>query len=162
MARFRNLRPVNSDKKETTWSNIGQNASAGITIPIITVTSLSATNTGAEASVGSRIQSMFFEFHFSAAQTGNVNVVHWRVVKVPAGMPITEANTYYQLDRSKTLKRGMEMLPVNVTTVFKRIFVIPSKMFRRLSEGDTVTLEYIASSTQTINACGFVITKVLR
>ncbi len=105
---------------------------------------------------------MYFEFHFSAAQTGNVNVVHWKISKVPANMTRTTPSLYYQLDRSKTLKRGMEMLPVNVSTVFKRIFVISSKMFKRLSEGDTITLEYIASSTQQINACGFAITKVIR
>ncbi len=162
MARFRDLHPINSDKKETTWSNLGQNASTVQTVPIITVTSLSATNLGSEASTGSRVRSMYLEFHFSAAQTGNVNVVHWKVVSVPVSTTVSVPNLYYQGDRSKILKRGMEMIPVNVATVFKRIIVIGPRMFKRLTEGGTISFQYIASSTQTINACGFAITKVIR
>ncbi len=157
------MHPVNSDKKEITWSNLNQDAgTAPINIVIIQAEAISTVNAGFEAGVGARIGSMYFEFHFSAAQTANANVIHWKVIQIPANTTFTNPNVYYQLDRSKTLKRGMEMLPVNVSTVFKRIFTINTKMFKRLAEGDTIQFVYQASSTQQINACGFVITKVYR
>ncbi len=157
------MRPINSDKKEITWSNLLQDAgTAPINIVIIQAVEISTVNAGFEAGVGARIGSMYFEFHFSAAQTGNANVVHWKIVQIPFQTTITNPNTYYQNDRSKILKRGMEMLPVNVSTVFKRIFTISPKMFKRLAQGDTIQFIYQASSTQQINACGFAITKVFR
>ncbi len=157
------MHPVNSDKKEITWSNLNQDAgTAAINIVIILVEAISTVNAGFEAGVGAKIGSMYFEFHFSAAQTANVNVVHWKIVQVPANTTVSNPNVYYQLDRSKILKRGMEMLPVNVSTVFKRIFTISPRMFKRLAEGDTIQFIYQASSTQQINACGFAITKVFR
>ncbi len=158
------MHPINSDKKERTWSLLGLDAgTADQVVNIITSVSVSTVNADFEAMVGSSIGSMYFEFHFSAAQTGNANVIHWKIVRVPASTTITSPNVYYQLDRSKTLKRGMEMLPVNVSTVFKRIFTIPPGMLkRRLAEGDRIDFIFRASSTQQINACGFAITKTFR
>ncbi len=161
--RFRKMHPVNSDKKEQTWSLLGIDAGTAVqTVNIILVTEISTVNAGFEAGVGARIGSMYFEFHFSAAQTGNANVIHWEVVHVPVTATQSSPNTYYQNDRSKILKRGMEMLPTNVSTVFKRIFTISPRMFKRLTQGDKIDFRFQASSTQQINACDFAITKVFR
>ncbi len=58
------------------------------------------------------------------------------------------------------MKRGMEMLPTNVATVFKRIFVVKiPRVYNRVGDTDQYTFQYIASSSQTINACGIAIYK---
>ncbi len=113
-----------------------------------------------EVAIGNRVTSVFFEFHFSAAQTGNVNVVHWAFVKEPFTTDITAPNLYNQKDRRFIMKRGMEMLPVNVATVFKRVLVMKiPRIYHRVGDLDQYTFQYIASSTQTINACGFAVYK---
>ncbi len=155
------LRPVNSVKHEVVWSNLGQNAvSPGISIEIIKGVVPANVNLSTEVEIGSTVKWVYIEMHFSAAQTGNVNVIHWAISKEPFGTAISDPATYFQTDRRFILKRGMEMIPVNVATVFKRIFVvrIPPRM-RRIGEADKIVLQYTASSTQTINACGFAIYK---
>ncbi len=100
------------------------------------------------------------EFHFSAAETGNVNVVHWQVQVQQVGQTGFTANSYYAQHRNQIFKRDMEMLPVNVATVFKRIVVVRvPKKWARVSDGMIIRLIYQASSTQQINACGFAIYK---
>ncbi len=152
---------INSQKHENTWSNLGQNASAGIIINIASATQrgdIDTTNPN-EVSIGSRIPSIYFEFHFSPAQTANVNVVHWKV-EVNANIAPTLPNTYNQNDKSFIIKRGMEMLPVNVATVFKRIFVVRiPKKYQRMIQGSAIQFRYIASSSQTLNTCGITIFK---
>ncbi len=156
----RSLRPIKSDKHENTWSNLGQNASTVQTVTIAQGTVSADKNSATEVEIGSRVNSIYFEFHFSPAQTGNANVVHWEILIYPSGLTPPAPNVYYQTNRSMIIKRGMEMLPVNVATVFKRIFVvkIPNSK-RRMTDGSIIQFRYIASSTQTINACGIAIYK---
>ncbi len=113
-----------------------------------------------EVEIGSHVKSLYFEFHFSPQQTANANVIHWKISKLPFNTAATIPSLYFQVDRRFIFKRGMEMLPVNVATVFKRIFVvkIPPK-FSRMGDGDKIVFEYVASSTQQINACGICIYK---
>ncbi len=160
--RFSPFRGKKSEKHELTWSLIGLDASTTQVVNLSNAVQPSAKNASIEVAIGSTIRSVYFEFHFSAAQTANVNVVHWKVEMVPDTMVPSIANSYYQTDRRFILKRGMEMLPVNVATVFKRIFVvrIPAK-YRRQSEGQLISFRFQASSTQQINACGFAIYKEL-
>ncbi len=159
MPRFRQL--VKRDKHETTWSNIGQDAStATIEVVLLKGVDVGAKLAGTDNAVGSHVRSIYFEFHFSPAQTGNVNVIHWEVVGVLPNQTLNNPSVYYQDERSQIMKRGMEMLPTNVSTVFKRIFVVKMpRKFQRIQQGFEVRFRYQASSTQTINACGIVIYK---
>ncbi len=157
----RGMRPViKSDKHEITWSSLGQNASTTQNIVLLVGTPSADKDASTEVEVGSRVNYVYFEFHFSAAQTSNANVIHWQVSVDYTGQTDPIANLYYGAQRSQIMKRGMEMLPVNVATVFKRIFVvkIPPR-FRRIPESTSIKFRYQASSTQTINACGIAIYK---
>ncbi len=156
----RMLAPLKTDKHEITWSNLGQNASTVQQITLAVGTNSADKNTATEVEVGSHIKSIYFEFHFSPAQTGNANVIHWNIFGSKVGETISVPSLYYTDNRSAVFKRGMEMLPVNVATVFKRIFVVkvPQK-FQRMTKNGFLIFQYVASSTQTINACGFAIYK---
>ncbi len=163
MARFRvnRLIPIKSDKHEITWSNLGQNASTQQSIRIFDGVQPSAKNLATECEVGSKVNGVYFEFHFSAETITSPKVIHWDIDIVPAGTSaFPSASTYYQTQRAEIIKRGMEMLPSDQSTVFKRIFVvgIPNK-FRRITDAVQMNLRYICSSTETINACGISIYK---
>ncbi len=159
MARYR-YAPLKSNKHENTWSNLGQNASTTQTITLAEGTDSADVSSATEVEFGHKISWIYLEFHFSAAQTGNVNVVHWRVYKKGEGTTIGAPNLYYQDNKNKILKRGMEMIPTSVSTVFKRVFTVKlPRSIARIGKGDTLALDYIASSTQTINACGIAIYK---
>ncbi len=165
-SRALSLRPVNSQKHEVTWSSIGQNAGTAA-IKIIIATGEPAgsvtTSTASDCTIGSTISYVYFEFHFSAAETGNVNVIHWQFLKEPFNTNPTAPNLYNQNNKRFVLKRGMEMLPVNVATVFKRIFVVKiPRRIRRMGQNDQLTFQYQSSSTQLINACDFAIFKELQ
>ncbi len=156
-------RPIlHSDKHEITWSNLGQNAST-VQVVDLAIGVPPATKDQAipsENIIGSRLGAIYFEFHFSAAQTGNINVIHWEIDIKRTGQTKSNPNVYYQTDRAQTIKRGMEMLPTSVSTVFKRIFVVRiPRIYQRMRDDTIVRFKYIASSTQTINACGFAIYK---
>ncbi len=157
----RRFAPMQSDKHEVTWSNLSQDAgTAPINVTLSTAVATADKNTSVEVGIGSKISSIYFEFHFSTASTGNVNVVHWEIFAFPEGLTEPPPNLYYQKNRSYIMKRGMEMLPVNVSTVFKRIFVVKiPKIYQRQKDGMKIRLKYQASSTEAINACGIAIYK---
>ncbi len=160
MPRRNFLRPIHTNKHENTWSNLGQNASTVQEIVIASGVDQANKDSATEVEIGSHVKSIYFEFHFSPAQTGNVNVIHWTIRKLPFATTATIPSLYFQVDRRFIFKRGMEMLPTNVSTVFKRIFVVKiPRGASRMGDGDKLVLQYIASSTQTINACGIAIYK---
>jgi len=117
-------------------------------------------NLASEVSIGSTVGSIYFEFHFSAQVTTNPKVIHWTIGKEPFNSNVSSPSTYNTVDRRFIFKRGMEMLPADQSTVFKRIFVvrIPPR-FKRIGDTDKLFLRYICSSTETINACGIAIYK---
>ncbi len=114
---------INSQKHENTWSNLSQDASAVKTVIVVQPVDRAGINTAVpeEVAIGSIVKSIYFEFHFSAQQTGNVNVIHWQVLKEVAVQTLSAPNLYNNDDKSQIFKRGMEMLPANVATVYKRI-----------------------------------------
>ncbi len=155
----RRYSPLQSDKHEITWSNLGQNASAIQTIVLAKGTPHSSKNIGSEVEIGSHIYGFYLEFHFSAETVTNPKVIHWKVhFDRPTQTPTSPA-LYYQNDRSQIIQRGMEMLPKDVSTVFKRILFVTSKNFKRIPDAATVNFSYICSSSETINACGIVLYK---
>ncbi len=160
-SRFRNsLRPIKSDKHEITWSNLAQDASATTNIALATAVASADKNTATEVEIGSHIKSIYFEFNVAANTITNPKVLHWKVIGNRAGETITAASTYYQADRSRIIKRGMEMLPKDVGTVFKRIFVVRiPRTWQRMQANMSLTFAYVSTSAEPQNLCGFAIYK---
>ncbi len=149
-----------TDKHEITWSNLAQNASTVQSITLSIAVPSADKNAATEVEIGSRISSIYFEFHFSAQVVTNPKVIHWIIIGVKPGETVNSPAVYYQNDRAIIFKRGMEMLPADQATVYKRIFVarVPKK-FLRQTAAFQFQLRYISSSTETINACGIAIYK---
>ncbi len=159
--RFRNsLRPIKSDKHELTWSNLAQDASSVQVIVLAKSTDSADKDAPTEVEVGSNVKSIYFEFHFSANVITNPKVVHWFVVGKRTGETIGTPSTYYTDERSSIFKRGMEMLPKDASTVFKRVFAVPvPRKFWRMAKNMNIEFRYIVSSAEAINACGIAIYK---
>ncbi len=97
-----------------------------------------------------------------AAETiTNAKIVHWLLEGIVFGQTgVANPNEYYQEERAIIFKRGMEMLPKDVGTVFKRIFTVKiPKKFQRIAMGSSLRLKFRATSSETINVCGFAIYK---
>ncbi len=155
---------IQSDKHEVTWSNLAQDAgTAADATNLAVAVQPSGKNLSTEVEIGSIVRSIYFEFHFSAETVTNPKVIHWTIEIVPPGLTVSNPNLYYQTDRRFIIKRGMEMLPKDVSTVFKRVFVvrIPPK-YQRQSDTQIIQFRYQCSSTEAINACGIAIYKELR
>ncbi len=152
------LRPVHSEKEEITWSNLAQDASSTQNIPI--VQGVDNPSTVGQVEIGNTVRSIFFEFNVAAQTITNPKVFHWVVEKLPSLGTGTDPSVYDAKNKKQVLHRGMEMLPKDVGTVFKRIFVvkIPPRL-RRIAYGDQINLRYKASSAETLNMCGIAIYK---
>ncbi len=155
--------PLKTDKHEITWSNLAQNASAVQAIALAEGVTAADKNISSEVLIGSKITRVYLEFHFSAETVTNPKVIHWKVEKLGANETTTSPATYYQPGRNRILQRGMEMLPKDVSTVFKRIISVKiPRGYQRMGEGETLRFRYISSSTETINACGIAIYKEIK
>ncbi len=156
------LRPIKTDKHEITWSNLGQNASSAVSIRTLIGVQSAAKDASDEVETGSHVKSMYFEFNVAAEGITAQKVLHWTVHVRPQNLSAAGGtpSLYYQNGRNLILKRGMEMLPKDLSTVYKRIFVvkIPRK-YQRIGENDTMNFTYQATDASTINMCGFCIYK---
>ncbi len=155
------LRPViNSNKHEVTYSHLAQDSSTKQTIQLTLAVDMADKNTSTEVTIGSHVRWIFCEFQFSAETITVVKTIHWAIRWVPSGQVSSGPNQLFGTDRAFVIKRGMEMLPKDVNTVFKRVFTvkIPRKYQRQTDNGSFV-FEYIASSTNTMNSCGIFIYK---
>ncbi len=159
--RRRFLSPVKADKHEITWSSLAADVgTASLIIPLVIGVASANKDTATECEVGSRINSIYVEMNMAAQTTTNPKVLHWEVIGGPEGTTLENPTTYYQSNRAQISKRGMEMLPSSVATVYKRIFVVrvPKKM-RRVQQDSFISLIFRCTSTETINVCGFAIYK---
>ncbi len=158
----RSLRaPLKQDKHEITFSSLAADIGAATLIVPISIGVASADkNTATECEVGSHIRWIYVEINMAAETVTNPKVLHWTIQGGPEGTTLENPLTYYQTNRSSIFKRGMEMLPKDVSTVYKRIFTVrvPRKL-QRVSEGSFISLLFRATSTEAINACGFLIYK---
>ncbi len=154
--------PTKRDKHEITWSNLSQNASTTQNVNLVQGVQVGDKNSSSECAIGSHVRAIYFEFHFSAETISSTKVIHWKVevLTPPSTQTMSIANSYYQNDRSFIIKRGMEMLPKDVGTVYKRIvLVLIPRVYQRIKEQMFIRFRYQASSTETINACGIAIYK---
>ncbi len=159
--RRRMLSPVKSDKHEITWSSLAADiGTSTLTVPLVIGVASANKDTATECEVGSRVNSVYLEMNIAAQTTTNPKVLHWEMQGGPEGTTLENPTTYYQGNRSQIFKRGMEMLPTDTSTVFKRIFVvrIPKKM-RRIQENGFISILFRCTSTESINICGFAIYK---
>ncbi len=141
-----------------TWSNLAQNASSTQDINIIST--VENPSSAGQLNIGATVRAVFFEFNITAETITNPKVVHWLIEKLPSLGTGSDPTIYDAINKKQILKRGMEMLPKDVSTVFKRIFVIriPPRL-RRFADGDKLNFRYKASSSETINNCGIAIYK---
>ncbi len=152
--------PIKTDKHEVTWSNLAQDASSTQAITLSTSVASADKDTSTEVEVGSHIKWIYFEFHFSANVITNPKVIHWTIEVLPPSMPASTPSVYYDDSRAYIIKRGMEMLPKDTGTVFKRIFVVKiPRGYQRQTKAQVIQFRYVASSAEAINACGIVIYK---
>ncbi len=158
------LSPIQSEKHEGTWSNLGQNASTTQTIELID-TAAGEPSAANAIETGSHVKSIYIEFNLNGVDnSGVVQVFHWLIIKDPSGaFPVLDPATYDTARKRFILKRGMEMLPEiplgsGGTVQTKRVFVvkIPRHM-QRFGEADKLILYYKSTSTSGINFCGITI-----
>ncbi len=150
--------PRQTDKHEVSWSNLVQDASSVQSETIIDVVQPPAKNLGTECGIGSHVNGVYFEFNLSANVVTNPKIVHWSVEMFRDGETLAVPSLYYQTSRSRILKRGMEMLPKDLSVQIKRIFFVPIPK-GRLQENVNCAFRYIATSAEAINMCGFAIYK---
>ncbi len=148
------------DKHEVTFTDLAKIASAQQNVPLIIVVPVADKESRTECSVGSTVRGIYCELNMAAENITSPKVIHWTIEDFRLGETLANSNTYYQPSRSRVLKRGMEMLPKNVSTVFKRIFFVPLPK-HRLQDNYNVNFRYIVSSGETVNVCGFFIYKEL-
>ncbi len=152
---------VKTDKHEITWSDLAIDASSTVTKNIVQGVQTADADTAPEVEVGNHVSSIYFEVNFAAQTITNPKVIHWIVsIAYPQTGAQSIPSLYYQTDRSLILKRGMEMLPADVGTVYKRIFVVKiPKKFQRIAETALIRFRYISTLAETVNVCGFAIYK---
>ncbi len=157
LARFRNLHPVKTEKTEITWSDLATDyGSANVNKTI----AVPGTN---DLEIGDTINWVYFEFNCAAQTTTNPKVLHWSVIKLRTGQSAPTGSTYNQAIKAQILKRGMEMLPSDVATVYKRQFVVKlPRSIKRFRDGDSLIISFRASSTETINNCGFAVFRAFK
>ncbi len=154
------LHPIKTDKHEITWSDLAIDASTVVTKNLAIAVPSGDKNASTEVEVGSHVKWIYFEINFAAKTISNPKVIHWTVAMRPNTLGTPVPSLYYQDARNKILKRGMEMLPKAVSTVYKRIFVVKiPRGQQRLGENDLISFQYIATSAETVNVCGFAIYK---
>ncbi len=120
-------------------------------------------NLATEVEVGSIVKWIYLEFHFSAQVITNPKVIHWKLQFIPEGMTTLSPSSYNSGAKSYIIKRGMEMLPKDVGTVFKRIMSVKiPRAYQRVKVNTDLVFEYISTSAETINACGIGIYKVYK
>ncbi len=156
----RRMSPIKTDKHEVTFSDLASNNSVNNTVVLSTGVDVGDKNTSTECAISSHIRSIFCEFNISAEEVGVIKTVHWLFRVTPPLQTASASNSLYAADRSYVIKRGMEMLPKDVSTVFKRVFVVRiPKVYQRVKDGQTISFQYIVSSTETTNLCGIFIYK---
>ncbi len=152
--------PVKRDKHEIVWSFLSTSAATATNVLLTLGVNVGSKGSPTEAAVGSHVRGIYLEFNFSAEDVTAANIIHWFVIATKSGQTISNPNLYYEDIRSDILKRGMEMLPKDVSTVFKRIVFVPiPKKFQRISEGMQIQFRFIGSGAGLINACGFAVYK---
>ncbi len=160
MPLFRPRNTVKTDKHEQTFTDLATDASTTRNVNLYLGVPVADKNSNVEVSVGAHVRWVYCEINFAAQVITNPKTVHWTIRIVPPAASPSVPSQMYAIDRSYVLKRGMEMLPKDVATVYKRIFVVKiPRAYQRVKQGQVLEFEYVASSSETMNACGIFIYK---
>ncbi len=152
--------PIIRDKHEVPWSNLAHDASSTQNVTLVNATPAADKNISSEVEIGHQVRFIYAEFQFSAEAATTTTIVHWQFRIVPTGMTFGAPSFYYQDERAYIIKRGMEMVPKSTALVVKRIVGIPiPRIYQRTKANQKINFSYVATSSGTINACGFVIYK---
>ncbi len=158
--RRRSQNQVNIEKHEITFTDLIKDASTDQSVTLAQGVDASTKSAAIDVLIGSRITRLYMELNFAAQTITNPKVLHWLVFKSPFGTAITASNLYNQISKRFIIQRGMEMLPKDVGTVFKRILSIKiPKRYQRMGDNDFLVFKYIVTSAETVNVCGFFIYK---
>jgi len=158
----RNVSTIKSDKHEITWSDLAIDASAVKTKTLAFGVQPGNKNISTEVVIKSRIKFIYLELNFAAETITNPKVLHWFVHFNRSGEVFSVPSLYYQTDRARIIQRGMEMLPKDVSTVFKRIIGIKiPKHLQSIQSDQNLSFSYIVTSAEAVNVCGFAIYKEL-
>ncbi len=162
MPRFYPRPIIKRDKHEITWSALSEDASSVKAITISTCVAVADKDASTETSVGSHVKSVYFETNLSAETTTAAKIMHWTLEIIIPGGTGTTPSTYYQNQRSQIIKRGMDMLVRDQSTLIKRMFVVRiPKIYQRQKMGQVLQLRYVSTSANTQNFCGMAIYKEL-
>ncbi len=161
------LRPIHSEKKETTWTFLAQNASTIQTITL--VNAVRTPSTGVEVNIGSIVKWLYIETNLNGVDNSSgAQIFHFQIYKSPNNqLGNIDPSIYDAVTKKWVLKRGMDMLPdiplgSGGTVQTKRVMVIriPKKM-QRMGDNDKIILTYKSTSASGLNYCGFSIFKEL-
>ncbi len=151
---------INSDKHEFTWSDLITDYGSTVSKVIVDPVLAPDANTAAEVTIGSTVTGIYIETNLSREVLTTTGVFHWKVEMIRTGETLVPPNLYYQINRSQTLKRGMEMLPKDIGVVTKRIFYVRiPKGWQRMKANNRIVIRAISTNTNTLNFCGFAIFK---
>ncbi len=159
------MRPVKTEKHETSWTNLAQDAT---TTQIITLITAQAGEPviPTDIETGSTVRWIFLEFNLNGVDnSGTAQVFHWVVYKSPQGAIVVDPILYDTINKKHILKRGMEMLPQiplgsGGTVQTKRVFTVKiPRGLSRFGEQDQLRLAYKSTSASGINFCGIAIFK---
>ncbi len=151
---------IKRDKHEVTWSHLAQDSSAVQRVGLSVGVDVGAKTGPTDCAVGSHIYGIYIEFNLGGQVVTVPKILHWNVVVETQSATAAVPSLYYQPDRSQVLQRGMEMIPIVNSTQTKRIiFVRIPRKWQRQAEGQEIIFQYIASSAETMNLCGFAIYK---
>ncbi len=161
MPRFRNRgTPPNIEKHELTFTLLATDNSSEASFTLANAVDASSKNAANEVLIGSRITRLYMELNVAAETITNPKVFHWMIFKSPFGATVPAPNLYNQTSKRMIIQRGMEMLPSDVGTVYKRIISIKiPKRYQRMGDNDFLVFKHIATSAETINICAFFIYK---
>ncbi len=152
--------PPNIEKHEITFSDLVKDASTDQSITLAQGVDAASKNTSIEVLIGSRITRLYMELNVAAQVITNPKVLHWQIMKVPFGVTVPAASTYNQTSKRFIIQRGMEMLPKDVGTVYKRIISVKiPKRYQRMGDNDFLVFKYVVTSAEAVNVCAFFIYK---
>ncbi len=152
--------PPNIEKHELTFTSLALDNSSEISFTLAQGVDASSKNASNEVLIGSRITRLYMELNVGAQTITNPKVFHWMIFKSPFGVSVPAPSLYNQTSKRFIIQRGMEMLPSDVGTVFKRILSIKiPKRYQRMGDNDFLVFKHIATSAETVNVCAFFVYK---
>ncbi len=155
----RNRPSLKTKKIETTVTLLATDISA--TQELTLVSAVNDPTGDTDVNIGSKIRWVYIEFNFAQEAITNPIKLEWQVTKNPGNLITMNPQLYSQSYRKFIFKRGMEMIPKDLSTVFKRIITvrIPPR-YRRMDEADQLQFQFRTSAAQLTNFCCFAIISV--